>query len=101
MDMSTTPEMKSEAINHLVLVCDAHCAASGGSRGALSKHLFDRGGQIDALAAGKRDLQTATLERAMQWLSDNWPGDAEWPKGVARPGSAPAEAEHTIPEAAE
>jgi len=85
MNMDIPFETKSEAINQLLLVSDVFCAAGGGSRGALSKHLFDRGGQIDALAAGKRDLQTATFERAMKWLADNWPDGAEWPADVDRP----------------
>jgi hypothetical protein len=85
MGMENTPETKSTMVNHLVLASDAYCAGSGDSRNAVSKQLFDRGGQIDALASGKRDVNTATFERAMQWLSDNWPEGEAWPPEVARP----------------
>jgi hypothetical protein len=83
--MEHLPEAKSAIVSHLVLVANAYCAGSGSSRNAVSKQLFDRGGQIDALAAGRRDVNTATFERAMKWLSDNWPADAAWPDDVDRP----------------
>ena len=83
--MEIIPETKSAIVSQLVLVADAYCAGSGTSRNAVSKQLFDRGGQIDALAAGKRDVNTATFERAMRWLSDNWPADTAWPDDVERP----------------
>lgn len=86
--MENLPETKSAIVSQLVLVADAFCAGSGASRNAVSKQLFDRGGQIDALAAGRRDVNTATFERAMKWLSDNWPADAAWPDDVDRPERA-------------
>ena len=33
-----------------------------------------------------------TIRRAeaiLQWFSDNWPGDLEWPQGVPRPEPTP------------
>lgn len=84
--MEIIPETKSAIVSQLVLAADAYCAGSGTSRNAVSKQLFDRGGQIDALAAGRRDVNTATFERAMKWLSDNWPADTAWPDDVDRPG---------------
>ncbi|KGF71176.1 hypothetical protein LL06_00865 [Hoeflea sp. BAL378] len=79
---------------------DAFVDATGVGEGTLSDRLLNGGGRMKRIRTGS-DIATGTFERVMQWLSDNWPDGAEWPEGVARPGSAPAEAEHTIPEAAE
>lgn len=78
-------EAKSSLILVLVGVADAYCAATGQSRAAVAKATLGRGGQIDALESGKRDLATGTFEKAMRWFSANWPADAQWPAGVARP----------------
>lgn len=85
-----TSGMKSDEIRRLVMTADCYCAGSGESRNALSKQLFGRGGQIDDLAAGRRDMTTRTAEDAFRWLSDNWPADAAWPEGVGRPAAQEA-----------
>lgn len=59
----------------------------------LSTILFGSGVRFDQILAGS-DFSTGTFERAMKWLSDNWPENAAWPQGVDRP-------EPTVPEAAE
>lgn len=83
------PSPRSAAIAELLTVVDVFTAATGRSRGSLSKAIFDRGGgHFDDLATGSRDLATGTLERAMQWFSDNWPDGAEWPAQVKRPEPA-------------
>lgn len=54
------------------------------SRARLSTLLFNDGKRLGVIAGGG-DLQTRNYERAMRWLSANWPEGAEWPEGVARP----------------
>lgn len=81
--IATSP--KSTAIGDLLVVADAYVLATGRGRGSLSKAIFDRGGHFEDLAIGSRDLSTGTFERAMQWFSNNWPDNAVWPEGVARP----------------
>jgi hypothetical protein len=45
--------------------------------------------KIAQLEAGK-DIQVTRLEKAIQWLSDNWPEGAEWPREVMRPDTRAA-----------
>lgn len=102
--MELTSEIKSTLARHLVVTADAYCAATGESRNSVSKRLLRRGGQLNALAAGRRDVRGETAETAMRWLSDNWPDGAEWPAEVDRPKTSEeraAEAAPKFPEAAE
>ena len=39
---------------------------------------------LDRIESGQ-GFTVKTYDRAMQWFSDNWPEDAEWPAGVERP----------------
>lgn len=77
--------------NHLLLVADAFCEKTGIGRQRLSTLTLGAGHRLETIAGG-RDLNTGTFERAMQWLSDNWPPDTDWPAGVARPEPKAAEA---------
>lgn len=84
-------ETKSALISNLILLADAYCAATGNSRSSLAKALFGRGGHLDDLEAGNRDLSTATFERAVRWLSTNWPAGLAWPPAIDRPVAEAAE----------
>lgn len=77
----------SNLLSSLLRVSDVYCAETGIGRQRLSTLMLGAGHRLDTIAAGG-DLKTRTCERAMQWLSDNWPADAAWPKGVDRPLSA-------------
>lgn len=81
---------KSILIHRLIVVAEAHCAASGQSRASVAKTIFGRGGHFEDLESGARDLATGTFEKAMAWFSANWPEGAEWPEGVERPQPEPA-----------
>lgn len=71
--------------DQLVRVADCYGAALGIGRQRVSTILLNRGPTLDGLATGEKDVNTATFERAMRWLSNNWPDHAEWPEGVVRP----------------
>lgn len=75
----------------LLLVTDRLCAKTGKTRGAYSTRIFNDGGRLDGIAAGK-DLNTRSFERAMAWFSANWPADLAWPEGIARPVASAAPA---------
>ncbi|MCX2696372.1 hypothetical protein [Ochrobactrum chromiisoli] len=62
--------MKSRLIENLISEADRYCDLAGVSRSSVSKALFGRGGHIDDLIAGKRDLSTGIFERAMNWLKE-------------------------------
>lgn len=68
----------------LLTVCDVFVSARSISRARLSTLLFNGGHVLDRISSGG-DLATGNFEKAMQWLSDNWPDGAEWPDGIARP----------------
>lgn len=68
----------------LVNLCDAYCAAARLSRSRLSTIIFNDGKALDRVAGGG-DLNTRSYEKAIAWLSENWPEDAVWPDGVERP----------------
>ena len=76
---------KSLFIGNLVTLADLFCQSTGQTRASVAKALYGRGGQIDDLASGRRDLVTKSAEDALRWFSDNWPADLDWPPGIARP----------------
>lgn len=72
----------------IICAADAYCKSSGLSRARLSTIILGGGHRLDKIAQDG-DLNTASFERAMRWLSENWPDSAEWPEGVERPCIAP------------
>lgn len=78
---------------------DAFVAASGVAESTLSDRVMGSGTRFRRIRDGS-DIGTVTFERVMQWLSDNWPDNAKWPEGVARPAPSAA-ADAAIPEVAE
>lgn len=76
---------KSALIDGMAEVAEVFFTKTGMARTRVSREIFDRGGQLDDLTSGRRDLSTATFERAMQWFSDNWPEGANWPNLIWRP----------------
>ena len=68
----------------LIIVAGTYCASARRSRSRVSTIIFNDGKRLDRIADGA-DLTTTAWERAMQWLSDNWPEGLEWPAGVERP----------------
>ena len=58
-----------------------------------SPHTIGRlaSGSGDFYARLKRghDLTTRRAERVVQWLSDHWPSDLEWPEDIPRPTPQP------------
>lgn len=69
----------------LLKVAETYCAATGRSLEWLSetisqtrtRNIFTR------LALGK-GCSTATLDKALRWLDQNWPDSATWPPDVLR-----------------
>ena len=48
-----------------------------------------RGAFFVDLRSGRRQCQTGTYERVVQWFSDHWPEDLEWPSDISRPAPNP------------
>ena len=83
------------AIASLLSVIDAFGSARDISDARASTLIFNDGSKVKQLREGK-DIGVRTLDRSLQWLSNNWPDGAVWPSDVPRPAPT-AE----IPEAAE
>jgi hypothetical protein len=90
-------EAKSLIIENLVALADTFCAATGQSRAFVSKAIHGRGGQIDDLASGKRDITTRLAEGSLQWFSDNWPADLPWPVHIDRPSPRSSQGDDASP----
>lgn len=84
---------KSFAIANLKAVAIVYCDADGVPPKTLSWRIFNDGKKLDAILADKADLMTAGHEKAMAWLSTNWPEGAEWPENIERPVTQPATSE--------
>ena len=74
-------------ITHLHALCDALTNHIGISHWAISMRIFGKG---DWFRRGKeqvkrKDCQTKTADRALQWFDQNWPSDLEWPADIPRP----------------
>lgn len=90
--MMTTAEPFLSLRDQLLAVATTYAELQGHkSVKRVSTLLFNEGKKLDLLAEGK-DLSTGNFERAMQWLSDNWPEGAVWPEGIARPAKNEAAA---------
>lgn len=77
-------------MNHraaVVRLIRVYCAASGRSAARVSTLIWNHGGRYKRVVAGA-DITSRSYERAVQWLSDHWPADAEWPPDIPRPAPA-------------
>lgn len=74
--------------DQLLTVARAYSAKREISLARLATLIFNDGKKFDLIEAGK-DLGTKSHDKAMQWFSDRWPADLDWPADVTRP--APAE----------
>jgi hypothetical protein len=79
----------------LVTLARAYASVKGRGDGlalsGISTKIFNDGKTLDRIANGG-DLVTGNYERALQWFSDNWPDELDWPASIARPSASPKEA---------
>jgi hypothetical protein len=72
----------------LLSVTDAFLAApasAGLTESTLSWRAFGETKVLRRLASGEQSITLIRADRALCWLSANWPADAAWPDGVERP----------------
>jgi len=87
-----------DQVQQLLLLVDAFGRGKMADA-TISTRLFNDGKRIGTLRNGG-DIGTRRLVTAIQWFSDNWPDDAEWPPVIERP--EPCRASVSVsPEAAE
>src|SRR5579863_8258042 len=85
----------SAIVENLLTVARAYAAEERVELSVVSKRAFSDSRRLAALAAGA-DITTTRAESAMQWLSDNWPRRAVWPRDqenrrIVRPQPKPEE----------
>lgn len=78
-------------IERFKAVAEAYKQARGLSTARVSALVFGDGTKLSHILGRDADLTTSRFERSMQWFSDHWPEDVEWPAGIPRPNPTAAE----------
>lgn len=73
------------AIDHLVQVAAEYGRAAQLDDTTVSWRLFGDSKKLKAIKGEGADIQVRRLEKAMQYLSSNWPEGATWPAEIQRP----------------
>lgn len=73
-------------IDAFLALVDRYGAFAGVAEATVSSRLFNDGKRIASIRRGS-DVGVRRLLVALEWLSDHWPDDAEWPELVPRPQS--------------
>ncbi|MEQ5870215.1 hypothetical protein J4E08_09925 [Sagittula sp. NFXS13] len=74
----------SRAQKNLLRLATELSAHEGVTHWAISMRLFGKGDFFSRLEKGSHP-RSDTYEKALGLLSQRWPEDLEWPKGVERP----------------
>lgn len=69
---------------HLIDLCDAYALHANVSHWRVSFLVRGDGQFFKRLKEGK-GCTVKTASAALQWFSDNWPADLEWPRDIPRP----------------
>ncbi|MCZ7564725.1 MAG: hypothetical protein M5U08_13875 [Burkholderiales bacterium] len=75
------------AIDQLLQLSRIYIAAERCELSTLSSRMFNDGKKLGAIERGG-DIQVRRCERAIRWLSDNWPATTPWPAEIERPRAA-------------
>ena len=71
-------------ICNLLALADVYRQATGTEDRTVSSRVFSDGKKLSALRSGA-DITVSRFNDAVQWFSDNWPVQTDWPKGIYRP----------------
>lgn len=71
-------------LDKLIAVATRYSELSGLSLATISTRACNDGKALPKLLIG-RDVGTRIFDRTMEWFSDNWRDDWDWPDGVERP----------------
>lgn len=83
--------MSTDTQNDLLKLSDAYGRHTGLSHWRVSFLVRGDGQYFRRLAEGRScTLRTATV--VLQWFSDHWPADLEWPRDIPRPPKSKKEA---------
>ena len=73
---------------HLVTLAERYGAHEGITHWAVSYRVARKGDLFARLRDG-HSCTIRTYTRVVQWLSDHWPADLEWPADILRPAPSP------------
>lgn len=73
---------------HIVRLATAYAEAEDKPLVTVSSRVFGDSKKLAAMAEGA-DITVRRYVHALQWFSDNWPSQAEWPVGIDRPKPTP------------
>lgn len=71
-------------VMNMIRVMDLYAAAKGLSAHSVGRYAGGSGDFYSRLVAG-HDITTRRAARVVQWLSDHWPDDLDWPPDIPRP----------------
>ncbi|MGO4337816.1 hypothetical protein AB4037_23145 [Labrys sp. KB_33_2] len=71
-------------IQALLTCVDRYSAATGIATATLSSRIFNHGARLEQVRNGA-DIGGRRIDFALQWFSDRWPSNIEWPSEIARP----------------
>jgi len=74
----------------LIALVERFCAATGKSESRVASLIGGTGVFYRRLRAGG-DCSATVYQRALQWFSDHWPAETEWPEGIDRPMRSPSD----------
>ncbi|MCE2539204.1 MAG: hypothetical protein J4G16_02090 [Acidobacteria bacterium] len=77
-----------DTVRRLVALCGIFAESTGRSISTVSRYATGSGETIARLRRGHA-ITTRRAERALRFLSDNWPEPVEWPADIPRPAVAP------------
>ena len=69
---------------HIVQLVHSYGVAVGLTPRTVSTYAAGSGDFCDRLERG-HDITTRRAARVVQWLSDRWPADLDWPADIPRP----------------
>ncbi len=76
--------------DRLVALLDLFAEHTGRSVSTVSRHATGSGDTVARLRRGGT-ITTRRLDRAIRFLSDNWPDSVAWPADIPRPASPGAD----------
>lgn len=76
------------SLKNLLALTDEYCRITGRSRTTVSLEVFSAGMRLQQIADGSQ-ITVELYNRAMQWLSDNWPVEKAWLESIERPSPSP------------
>ncbi|KAF0174084.1 MAG: hypothetical protein FD162_1319 [Rhodobacteraceae bacterium] len=74
-----------ETKHPLVTLSEALAAHQGVTHFAISMRAKGKGDFFKRLMRPGADCRTKTAAEVVDWFSENWPGDLEWPREIPRP----------------